>query len=235
VAPRCGVLLVRHPEQLLAMLSNAVVQLQKFVPARTVDWLDAMTRLAPQATSIEEMRTLGQLLAWRVGVAHFRVSALEASRRLPEALALAAFDLPADGQWRSVCEAMLADPWHGSPPAGAGIMFGAFTGFGGDFAEPPALAAADEGFWVRSGERYFLLVADRYGALLHGASAEEFSHAAQAAALPPHVALSDKRLTLGGRTLDLDLPAGSIVITCNAHTVAVSSPYTHAIRLLPLR
>ena len=41
-------------------------------------------------------------------------------------------------------------------------------------------------------------------------------------------------LHIGARSIDLDVPAGDIALAANAHTLAITSPWTHAIRLLPL-
>jgi hypothetical protein len=46
--------------------------------------------------------------------------------------------------------------------------------------------------------------------------------------------LDGSQLVIGSRRVMLDLPAEQLAIVCNAHTAAITSPFTHAIRLLPL-
>jgi hypothetical protein len=40
-------------------------------------------------------------------------------------------------------------------------------------------------------------------------------------------------LELDGRTVELGLPDDGLAAVANAHTVAVVSPWSHAVRLLP--
>lgn len=158
----------------------------------------------------------------------FRLGAIAAADSLPPALALAAFG-QSQLDWPSLRAQLLAQPWHGNPD---GVEFGAFAGLGGQFATPPLVRATDDGFIVSAGERFYLLVADAHGAVLHGASEDEFAQASTE--VPASVRLDGASLQFGARRLALDLPAGAIALAANAHTMAVTSPYTHAIRLLPL-
>ena len=187
-----------------------------------------MAALAPQVATVAQLRAVGQVLAWRAGVAHFRQGALAAADTLPPALALAAFGEPG-ASWPQVHAQLMANPWRGNAE---GREFGSFSGLGGDFATPPLVRATDDGFIVRSAERHYLLVADACGAVLHSATAQEFDHAQTGA--PASVRLDGATLQIGARRIELDVPAGDIAIAANAHTLAVTSPWTHAIRLLPL-
>ena len=167
-----------------------------------------MSRLAPHASTVAHLRALGQVVAWRAGVAHFRAGALEAAdalvNDLGDAAALDALGARPTDSWPSVRDKLNADPWWSPDPKRAtarneGIEIGRFAGFGGTFKQPPEVRESDCGFVVKSGERYFLLIADVYGAVLHAATAADYEE-------PP---------------------------SRNPHAVAVTSPFTHAIRLLP--
>ena len=171
---------------------------------------------------------MGQVLAWRAGVAHFRQGALAAADTLPPDLALAAFGEPG-APWPQVHAQLMEYPWRGNAD---GREFGSFSGLGGDFGTPPQVRAAADGFIVRSGERHYLLVADAFGAVLHSATAPEFEQAQTGT--PSAVRLDGAILHIGARRIELDVPAGDIAIAANAHTLAITSPWTHAIRLLPL-
>ncbi|KAB8044285.1 polysaccharide deacetylase family protein [Janthinobacterium aquaticum] len=229
--PAMAPLVATAPAEVLALASNAAVHLAGVAGARPAQWRRELQALAPQVDSVATLRALGQLLAWRAGVAHFRAGALAAADNLPPALALAAFEVPASApapDWPALRAQLLASPWHGNA---IGVEVGAFTGLGGDFATPPQVRASSEGFVVHSGERYFFLLADAYGAVLHGATEEEYAQAGSEA--PAGVQLREAAIVIGTREFALDLPTGQIEVCANAHTVAVSSPYTHAIRLLP--
>ena len=228
LAPQLSTLLATAPIDVLGMLSNAAVHIASVAGARPAQWQRELAALGPQIASVTQLRTVGQVLAWRAGVAHFRLGALAAADTLPPALALAAFGEPG-AQWPQVHAQLMANPWRGNAE---GREFGSFTGLGGDFGTPPQVRAAADGFIVRSAERHYLLVADAYGAVLHGATAQEFDHAQTGA--PASVRLDGATLHIGARRIELDVPAGDIAIAANAHTVAVTSPWTHAIRLLPL-
>ena len=228
LAPQFSSLLATAPVEVLGMLSNAAIHIASVAGARPAQWQGELAALAAQIATLAQLRAVGQVLAWRAGVAHFRQGALAAADTLPPALALAAFGEPG-AQWPHVHAQLQENPWRGNAD---GREFGAFTGLGGDFATPPQVRATDDGFIVRSGERDYLLVADAYGAVLHSATAQEFEQAN--ADMPSSVRLDGATLHLGARSIALDLPAGDIVLAANAHTLAITSPWTHAIRLLPL-
>jgi len=241
LVPCHAALLGEQPAAVLGMLTNAALHLEKSRPARLPEWLALMAALAPQVADLRQLSTVGQICAWRAGMAHFRHGAITAADTLPEPLALAAFAGGASGaapSWATLREALQADLWW-TPDAAArerlatGIEIGAFTGFGGAFAQPPEVRPAADGFWVRSGARYSLLLADACGAMLHGAAEEEYAQA-QAPTTDARISLSGQRLTIIDRAIMLDLPAEQLRVVCNAHSVAVTSPYSHAIRVLPL-
>lgn len=228
LAPLFAPLLATAPVDVLGMLSNAAIHIASVAGARPAQWQAGMAAVAPQVGSVAQLRAVGQVLAWRAGVAHFRQGALAAADTLPPALALAAFDEPG-AQWPQVHAQLLDYPWRGNAE---GREFGSFSGLGGDFGTPPQVRATNDGFIVRSAERHYLLVADAYGAVLHSATAQEYEQATTG--MPSSVRLDGATVHVGARSIALDLPAGDIAIAANAHTLAITSPWTHAIRLLPL-
>ena len=231
LAPALAHVVAPQPEQVLGMLSNAALHLAALDGVRCSQWLDEMAALAPRIETLDELRVLGQLLAWRAGAAHFRSGALAAASGLPAQLALAAFPESHASDWDALHARLLADPWHRPGQAG-GREIGAFTGFGGVFTAPPQVRAHDAGFVVASGERHFLLLADAYGAMLLAATREEFEAAGQGTAQLP-VETRGGQLFFGRQALATDLPAAGLQVCATASTLAVSSPYSHAIRLLP--
>ena len=228
LAPQFSPLLAMAPVEVLGMLSNAAIHIASVAGARPAQWQGELAALAAQIATLAQLRAVGQVLAWRAGVAHFRQGALAAADTLPPALALAAFGEPG-AQWPQVRAQLLDYPWRGNAK---GREFGSFTGLGGDFGTPPQVRATKDGFVVRSAERHYLLVADAYGAVLHGATAQEYEQANTG--MPSSVRLDGATVHLGARSIALDLPAGDIALAANAHTLAITSPWTHAIRLLPL-
>jgi hypothetical protein len=237
VAPAYAHLLTERPAAVLGMLSNAAIHLDNCSGADLGRWLDGMASLAHQVSDIDRLRALGQLLAWRAGAAHFRLGALAAAAILPDDLAHAACALAPDEAWSAFRAGITADPWHGlsAEDAQRGRIVGAFTGLGGEFPQPPELRAAGDLLLVRSGERVFQLIADRYGAVLHSAAGDDFNAAPPSAPLPPGVALRGQNLSINGFASTLDLPGESIRLACTGDTVAACSRHTHTVRVWPLR
>jgi hypothetical protein len=241
LVPRYAALLCAQPAQVLGMLTNAALHLEKSGHARPAQLLALMAELAPQVADLQQLSAIGQVCAWRAGMAHFRQGAIAAADKLPAPLALAAFGAPAGmggGAWPELRERLLRDPWW-MPDETArqrvahGTEVGSFTGLGGAFPEPPEVRPASDGFWVRSGDRYALLLADACGAVLHAATQDEYEHP-QLPATRAKLSQSGQRLTVNGREFTVDLPADALRIVCNEHTVAITSPYSHAVRVLPL-
>jgi hypothetical protein len=235
--PRFARLVSEQPIEVLAALTNAALNVDKVPKARTTQWLREMTAMSGRVDSLSRLRAIGQILAWRAGLAHYRAGAIGAADELPEALALAAVGAIANAEWKAVRDKLLSDPWW-SPdrktqdrPA---VEIGQFTGLGGVFRQPPELRACEDGFFVKSAERYYFLIADLHGAVLHPATLEEFE-SVKSWSGPKVPALKGSRLMMKGGEVELDLPIGQIALACNAHTVVVSSRYSYGIRLFPLR
>lgn len=231
--------LARHvaqaPAEVVGALSNAAVRLGSSAEVRGAEWVERMASLAPRVGSVAQLLDLGTVLAWRCGAAHYRMGALAAADRLVQDLALAAVDAGTGASWPQVRAAFFANPWWFPGQAGSkSAEVGAFTGFGGTFSQPPELRTAPEGFWVRSGKRCSLLVADAWGAVLLPAAAHEFE-ASPPAGRPAEPKQQGSRLVFAGRTVELDLPAEGLRVLANDHTAAVVSPYSHAIRLFALQ
>jgi hypothetical protein len=238
VAPRYGGLLAAQPAAVLGLLTNAALHLEKSRVARVPEWLALMAALAPQVTDLRQLRVAGQISAWRSGLAHFRQGALAAGDTVPEPLALAAFGI-VGLSWPEARDQLRDDPWWTTDAAShqrlrkKGIEIGGFTGFGGAFGQPPEVRPAPDGFWVRSGEHYALLIADACGAVLQPASEVEYTHHATPAR-EAKVAHFGEQMTINGRVLETDLPTATLRVVCNARSAAITSPYSHAIRVLPL-
>lgn len=237
LAPRFARLLAVEPVEVLGALSNAAVTVASEPTARVGDWLGGMAEVAATVDSVDRLRALGVVIAWRAGLAHYRDAALRSADGLPDSLALAAVGAEPGRVWSEVRAACHANRWW-SPQAsrrehiGQGVDVGQFTGFGGVFSQPPTLRACRQGFVVRSGDRFCLLVADAQGAVLLPASAEDFA-AADAVTSVPGATLSGSDIVIGARRFAGDLPDDGLALVGNEHSIAVTSPYTHAIRLLP--
>lgn len=228
-APGMMPLLAARPAQVLGMLSNAVIHLESQPGIHIAQWIDDVTALAPSITTIEQLAAVGQIAAWRAGMAHFRAGALAAADALPDSLAGAA--VRGEGPWSSVRERFASDPWWRPGPAQVRQRrVGSFAGFGGLFIVPPQVRPHGHGFVVQAGEQCFFLSADTFGAVLQPAPRAEFDTAS--ASISGDWSLSGTTLSAGRSKMQLELPADGLSACSNGVTIAVTSPYTHAIELV---
>lgn len=226
-------LVAAQPQYVLSMVSNAAIYLADLPGTRCDQWLHDMRGLAPCVDSVDQLRIVGQIVAWRAGAAHFRAGAIAAADGLPDALALRAFSAAASSSWAALRARVEHDPWwQGDDGQGASERdIGSFTGFGGPFPAPPTIRAADGAFAVRAGDRFFVLVADAYGAVLRPSARDAFDR------LPPDAgrcghAMRAGCLTVGGQGIPIDLPDAGLAVCATATTIAIASPFTHAVRVL---
>src|SRR5262249_26471907 len=137
-----------------------------------------------------ELLRLGQVLAWRCGLAHFREGALEAAKVLPTRLAMVAVGALANSEWPAVQARLLKEPWFDPSHAWSpGILrvakkVGTFRGFGGHFLELPEVASLGGQFVVRSGSEAWWLLADAFGATLHRATPADLAAASAGEPVP---------------------------------------------------
>ena len=241
ILPRVAPLVATTPERVIAAVCNAAHQLSVTTGARPSFWIDTMAELASECGDVETFLTLGHVVAWRAGMAHLRESALAAADALPEPLVLAAIAAPG-GQWAKIRDRLHADPWFdpAKPRASATegrvvARAGAFRGFGGLFTEPPVVAMAGEQLLVRGGEDCWLLKADAFGATFHRATKEEFECARVERTLPTGVSLSGGALTVRGVKAKVPDLVDDVSSACaNSTTLALTSPYMHAVVLVVL-
>ena len=234
-APRHAALLAREPVEVLGALSNAALHLAGVPGVRVADWLQAMAAAGPGIDDVATLRAFGQVAAWRAGMAHFRAGALAAADALPDPLALQAL-AAAPERDRAALRIAHADPWWDEAAAAPRVqprVVGAFTGFGGSFAEPPRVRADGDGFVVRSGERHAWLAADAHGAVLLPATAAEFDAAASRTA-DARATLHGTVLRIGSRDQAIDLPADGLSLACGRHAAVLASPWSHALHVVPL-
>lgn len=228
-------LIAQAPTETLGTVTNAVVRLSSVRGVRVEEWIDTMRALAGRCAVLDELRALGALCAWRAGMAHLREPALAQADRLDPALASAALGAP-DVPWASLRERLAADRWW-NPSIGAvdaqGQTLGGFSGMDGPFAVPPAIRAGAGHFVAESAGRHFLLMADAFGAVVLPAAANEFAQADAAAA--PGVAITPRGGSVGGREIAFAVPGDRMQAVGRADSVALFSPWSHHVRIVPAR
>jgi hypothetical protein len=221
VFPAVAVLISTSPRRLPVALSNAAYQLAATCGARNEKWRARLIDLAPGCTTADEFLVVAQLLAWRSGLAHFRMSALAAASALPSEMVLAILEAPAGSDVSDECQAHMKNPWFGhGEDHNANRRMGAFLGYGGQFMTPPLVTRSGSQILVRSGDESWILTADAFGATLHRATAAEIS-----AAIPfSNAPMRSIRLPEGHRA------TSSIFVN---QSCAITSAESHSIWLGP--
>lgn len=232
------------PERLITSLTHAVCHLAVAPAARPQEWISVMAALGPQTESTDALLALGQVVAWRAGLAHFRAGALVAADRLPSPLAVAALQAPVSSSWSALRPKLAADPWYApARRADSGRLrvvgrVGAFRGFGGLFVQPPTVTATGGQLVAHVGPEAWLLVADVFGATFHRVDASEGGAIAsrRAGDLPSGLTLTGSLVTRGTERLDFsDLGRlTSFAIADGGQTLALTGDGTHAVVLVAL-
>ena len=241
VLPAAAPAVAANPWRVLAAVSNALCTLETTPGARPAEWTETMTWLAPLVGGdVEKFRRLGQVAAWRAGLAHFRESALAVADTLPELLAAAGVGAEA-APWAETRARLAADPWFlpGRPdaaPLHLAAGAGGFRGFGGPFPEPPRVAAGAEGtggFLVLGGGECRWLTADASGATFHRADPADFTRAQNC---PPPLGLevNGSRVAWHGRHVEVPVPGDLTSAAADGRTLALTGSLTHLVLLVPL-
>jgi hypothetical protein len=236
VLPPLAALLAHAPERVIGALVNAAYNLDG-AGARTQDWLDAVATIGPRCPNVEALLQLGQLCAWRAGLAHYRSTALELAGALPPEIARAALGLPDGASFSQLRAAFERDPWFvpdAAPNPRVVAAVGGFRGYGGLFREPPRVHAHGGQFVVRSGDASWLLIADAFGATFHRASAEEQQNRSSPPPPPSGWKLEGNTLITPRARLVLPIAGQITSFARNAHTLALSSSFTHSIVLVAI-
>lgn len=230
------------PEAFAGAVTNALTTLSRQAGARPAEWIERMARIGPRCTTLDDFLACGQVAAWRAGMAHYRLGALEVCGRLDPELAADLLDLPSDRAPPGVKETMerlRADPWF--DPAGQGSdprvrafqivkTVGGFRGFGGPFLTPPRVARRAEGVVVTDAAAAWTLHGDRFGATLLRTDGSEAPAGAPAGAGPRLDA--DGTVAEGRRSTRVRELAGASSWCADGPTLAVTIPLSHQVFLV---
>ncbi len=247
VLPGAAALVAQAPGRIIPALCNAAYQLAVTPGARVQEWTEGMAALSSRCPDPAAWGRLGQVIAWRAGLAHLREGALAVADGLPEPLALAALRARPGIPWASLREELRANPWSNPSADDAAdrgnqvvAEAGAFIGFGGLFPEPPLVVCARDQFLVRCDQDGWWLMADAFGATFHRATAPELEALTVDRKGSPDGA-GRARLPLAGSSVELegrrlDFPALGVLrsAAANSTTLALTSRFSHAVFLVAL-
>jgi hypothetical protein len=240
ILPKLARHLANQPRALIGAVTNGLYNLSLTPGARPGAWMNDLLLLGEACDDLPTLLKAGQVCAWRAGLAHYRLQALAICPSLPTPVARLALGLPIDSTQPidSLVSRLQTDPWYRptsdaqplAPQIKIVARVGAFRGFGGLFLVPPIVEPAGEGFLVTDGEGTWLLSADAFGAT--------FQRIARPVSQPPtdtpfKLGRSGK-VSAGKRDATFTELEGATSSAGNAHTLAVSVPYSHAIYLVAI-
>jgi hypothetical protein len=240
--PGVAGLLAAAPERMLGAVTNALHTLATAPGARPGAWLVAMEKLGPACREVELWLKLGQVAAWRAGLAHFRSTALAIADTLPENLAQEVVGVPPGILWSTVRGRLEANPWFDparlsddGARARVAMRVGAFRGLGGLFREPPSVVATNDGHLIAfSGGEGWLLTADAFGATFHRVKPDEHRGLVAKRELPGRLELRGVRVVFDRHEIELPDLGEPTSIAVTSTTLALTSSLTHAIVLVAL-
>jgi hypothetical protein len=245
--PQLARLLVIDPT-LISALTTAAWQVASFEEARPAQWLRLLRTVGEHCADPTELRRVGQVAAWRSGLAHYRESALSVLDHLSPQRSMQVLDLgPVIGRqpppWEATRARLHSDRWwngaHGSEADSGDFardnewkvvqQGGSFVGFGGRFQSPPRLQRLGSELFAVVDNDVFLVSADGFGVTFH-------RHRAQ---LPPRWQFDvepDATLDHVGQALShSQVLQGSAPATSGVESngaLAVSTAHSHAIVFL---
>ncbi len=238
--PRLSRFVADSPREFVGAVTNALYNLSTTPGARPDEWTASLLQLAEVCLDAPTLLKAGQVAAWRAGMAHYRLSALDLCRELPSLVAFTALGLSPQADpppLDQLLESLKADPWlrpdsHLPPPTShlqIVSRVGAFRGFGGLFLAPPLVFSADDHFIVTDGEGSWWLIADAFGATFHRTDGQS-----SAAASTPF-ALNRSGLVVHGKiTRECPELANASSFAGNRTTLAVTTSLSYVVFLIAL-
>jgi hypothetical protein len=247
VLPALGRFVAAQPQAIIHAMTNAVIALSAAPQVRVSDWIGWMVALSSRCADGAELLGVGKVLAWRVGMAHWRASALAVAAELPQGLVMAALGLrdadAAGTDTARLLEVLGRYPWRRPYAVGKApveypltqlkIMHsvGGFRGFGGVFMQPPQVAATPDGqLYAYTQDGCWSLHADCFGATLQRHGKELPDGIDQA---PGEFKLTPNgRVSLGKLRTQLPQLMHWYSTACNEHMMAVTLWHSHKIFII---
>lgn len=235
VLPQLATFLVQEPQRVSGSVVNAAYNISQIEGARPQEWMELALALAPRCDKVSTFLQAGQVAAWRAGMAHYRLGALQILKTLDADLVRVIFGLESPPDAAALHHALSVNPWYDPARSGApGTLkivkrVGKFRGFGGAFLTPPRVFWTGEGFVTTDGADEYLLMADAFGATLHRTTDPRKANIAS-----PFKLHSNGKVTFEKASVTLPELADATSSAANQTTLAVTSGLTHAISLVAL-
>lgn len=234
IAPKMAHLIVLDAVESLGALTNAATFLHGLPTVRTDEWLDKLAHSVSQVSTSEDLRHLVTLTTWCSGAPHMRDTALKSAERLPAALVLEVVGAEGDLTWKQTARELRDDIWWRPSERDRSMQhrIGGFTGLGGPFSTPPHAIATDDGFVVQSGDRFFHIIVDAFGAVVLSAQEDDWLSKNVTSERDAPV-LEGSILQSGDVSVEVALPEDKLALCFNKESIAVVSPHSHWMFVFP--
>lgn len=155
-------LIVKFPIKVLTLLNDVLLNLQLHAPEKSIAWCNLMTTSSSAINTIEDLKTVGRIYAWKCGLAHLRIRLKTDYEALAENLQQTVVDTIGLSKNSQL---LFETPWTNTSTQFQGVL-GGFKGTTGFFEHPPKLAQLDQHLLVTDTKNSYAFFADQFGKVL---------------------------------------------------------------------
>jgi len=161
----CAELLARAPRRTVTSLIHALLRVKQQNPRQCRLWVEKFAACAGTATTVDQLRDLAVVLAWRSGLAQYRTPALARLDHLKTASTKIIFDQSCESSEDYISK-LTAHPWPPQQVSRCVAAIGGYSGLAGTFRDMPGISVLDDSVIISSGDGHWRLYADRFGHFL---------------------------------------------------------------------
>lgn len=176
IFPKIPKFIAASPRQVAMAILNGAYNISIEPGGAARRWISEVVRLAGKCVDEKQFLAVGKVVAWRIGMAHYRDSAIPIWRNLPDELLFETIGIGSKRGAISRSDLIKAmdNPWQSPEQIGQSrkpeiciaSRTGGFRGFGEYFIAPPKVSLNDGKLVVYDEESGFALYADVFGTVL---------------------------------------------------------------------
>ncbi len=231
-----------NPDLYLSSLSNAIINIGSIDIIKLNTWLSKFQKISKKAKNIHELFEAGKVAAWISGMAQYRQKAIEICKSMNIALLETTLDIPnlRNINIENFFSRLEIDPWlslenamkENSPKRNFIISrVGNFSGFGGQFLNPPKVELLDQEFILYDKKNFYALFIDFFGSHLQRISKDTYlklSSIRKKNIKSDFIVTKEGKIQNGKEEIQYLPLANYSSIAGNEHTCCITSPYSHS-------
>ncbi|HMV79706.1 MAG TPA: hypothetical protein PKV80_13805 [Leptospiraceae bacterium] len=221
-------------KEILALSINSLVNLSALYDYPLEEWTETWKKFAAMKTSAESKKNAGFVLAWTLGLANARESAIEKIPGLEDQCFSLIFGFScSDNEKKPFSEYLSESPWNHPSAFGKTAnkeivfrRFGKAKGLdGGKFTGNPVPFIHQDRIYVYDGENYFRLYSDIFGTVIEAAEKVKSSPSASG-----RFQWRNGKLSYEGVSADIpEFPTSRTGMTCSEGTAVFFSAYSFSL------